>query len=547
MIHFYLNVIRSIIILLFIQQIINCKSPILNAQEYTQIEWIKNYTGIDSSVVPYAITLDCENNVYITGCIENDQNNKDYITIKYTNDGLESWTKFYNNPYNLADCAKFIATDQLGNIYVTGQSYDSTYNVDITTIKYNHEGTEQWVSKYKGSINNSVTSMILDSFSNIYLLISDWGSNKFDLAAIKYNSQGCEQWTVRYNHATESWDTPSSIVVDNVGAVYITGRTSKNGANGDFLTVKYDSSGSLKWIDCYDDSQLNDISKCACIDKSGNIYIAGNNYKNYTIIKYDPDGSRDWIRKYDGIKIVDMKIDDLNKIYITGYISANNGYDFVTIKHNLDGTQQWVAIYDSTSEIPISIELDDKGNLYVAGTSYSSSSYVIVKYDSTGREIMNCYYNSEDDNENQLVDFAIDNSENIYLTGIIGELDWWGEDWIWSTISTIKYSQVATSLIKEDEGIMSNDYILFANYPNPFNATTLIQYRLPEPSYVTLVIYNMLGQKIRKLVDNKLQFDFYQIEWDGKDDYGAPVSSGLYLYRIGSCQYDKSYKMLLLR
>ncbi|MCH8872693.1 T9SS type A sorting domain-containing protein, partial [candidate division KSB1 bacterium] len=85
-------------------------------------------------------------------------------------------------------------------------------------------------------------------------------------------------------------------------------------------------------------------------------------------------------------------------------------------------------------------------------------------------------------------------------------------------------------------------------YPNPLNPTTQIAYALPQTVEVNLKIFNVLGQMVRALLQNKQQTaGVYGIEWDGKDDLGKDVSSGVYIYRIEAGDFVKSHKMMLLK
>jgi hypothetical protein len=87
-----------------------------------------------------------------------------------------------------------------------------------------------------------------------------------------------------------------------------------------------------------------------------------------------------------------------------------------------------------------------------------------------------------------------------------------------------------------------------SNYPNPFNSSTTISFSVPKKSlFVNLEIYNSTGKKIRTLVDKKLNADTYQAVWDGTDDSGKAVGSGIYFYRIKTDNVNKNGKMLLLR
>jgi hypothetical protein len=77
------------------------------------------------------------------------------------------------------------------------------------------------------------------------------------------------------------------------------------------------------------------------------------------------------------------------------------------------------------------------------------------------------------------------------------------------------------------------NYELVQNFPNPFNPETLIRYSLPEAATVTLEVYNLLGQKVRTLADHAPQAaDFYAITWNGRDDSGKVLASGVYIYRL---------------
>jgi len=90
-------------------------------------------------------------------------------------------------------------------------------------------------------------------------------------------------------------------------------------------------------------------------------------------------------------------------------------------------------------------------------------------------------------------------------------------------------------------------YCISQNYPNPFNPETKIHFQLPEDVHVTLSIYNMLGQKVRMLVDKQMSTGFHTIKWDGRNNFGTAVASGVYLYAIQAGKYYEKKKMVLMR
>ena len=91
------------------------------------------------------------------------------------------------------------------------------------------------------------------------------------------------------------------------------------------------------------------------------------------------------------------------------------------------------------------------------------------------------------------------------------------------------------------------DYVLEQNYPNPFNPETVIRYGLEQQSTVELVIYNVLGQRVRTLVEAEQTSGRYEVVWDGRDDAGRQAASGVYVYQLRASGFLMSRTMLLLR
>ncbi len=103
-----------------------------------------------------------------------------------------------------------------------------------------------------------------------------------------------------------------------------------------------------------------------------------------------------------------------------------------------------------------------------------------------------------------------------------------------------------------DLSAVPGQFELLQNYPNPFNPATTIRYRLPVTAKVELLVYNMLGQKIRRLVEAQQAPGSYQVQWDGRSDGGNALASGIYFYRLkvgeqGGKKFEAVKKMLLLK
>ena len=90
-------------------------------------------------------------------------------------------------------------------------------------------------------------------------------------------------------------------------------------------------------------------------------------------------------------------------------------------------------------------------------------------------------------------------------------------------------------------------FALHQNYPNPFNPITSFRYELPEKSHVTIEIYDMLGREVRTLVNTTQDAGFNSVIWNATNDYGKPVSAGIYLYQIKAGDFVQTRKMVLLK
>ncbi|MFZ0390677.1 MAG: carboxypeptidase regulatory-like domain-containing protein, partial [Calditrichia bacterium] len=111
----------------------------------------------------------------------------------------------------------------------------------------------------------------------------------------------------------------------------------------------------------------------------------------------------------------------------------------------------------------------------------------------------------------------------------------------------IPVSMHVVSTGMNDPEALPTVFALSQNFPNPFNPTTTIKYQLPQAVDVRLEIYNVLGQKVRTLVNNRMDVGRYEVTWDGQNDLGQKVGSGLYIYRIQAGDFVKTQKMILMK
>jgi hypothetical protein len=451
----------------------------------------------------------------------------------------QQWVQRYNRNGNSDDKGLYIVVDDSGNIYVTGNS-----NNDYATIKYNSSGLQQWVQIYNGpgNANDEVRSIILDDSGNVYVTGTSQGiGTSYDFATIKYNSSGIQQWVQRYNGPTNSFDGATSLTIDALRNIYVTGYGTGVETSEECITIKYNSSGIQQWEKRYNGpGNGNDKANCIVSDDSGNVYITGystgiGTYYDYTTIKYNSSGVQQWVQRYNGpgnssdeAKFITK--DNSSNVYITGYsVGTGTNSDYATIKYNSSGVQQWVQRYNGSgnnNDQASSIAVNDFGDVYVTGSSDGigiNGDYLTIKYNSSGVQQWVQRYNGPGNIYDYANSLVLDISGNVYITGVSGgvygdyatikynssgvqqwvqryngpgnetddaislTLDVSGNIYVIGysagigtsyDFATIKYSQQVG--IKEISSEIPSSFTLSQNYPNPFNPSTTITFEIPS-------------------------------------------------------------------
>jgi uncharacterized delta-60 repeat protein len=406
-------------------------------------EWVVRYNGPENSDdYAKAMAVDASGNVYVTGHSRSSSSHYDYATTKYDSDGIEQWVARYNGPGNYLDTPKAVAVDAFGNVYVTGCSYGDGTSSDYATIKYNSDGVEQWVARYNGPGNGNdvVYAMALDDLGNVYVTgESDDNDSRLNYTTIKYNKDGRLLWISTYNGPGNYNDSARAIALDALGNVYVTGY-SYGGAETreDYATVKYDSSGRELWVARYagpsdPPHSAYDLASAITVDASGSVYITGysdgaDSSYDYATIKYSSDGIKQWEARYNGLGdnydyASAITVDRSGNVYVTGY--SDNLWtcqDYATVKYDSDGRRLWVAIYNggaNDNDRASSIAVDLSGNVYVTGYSHdggTSLDYATIMYNSDGDEIWVATYDGKANSDSQVDGTASDTSDNELMT-----------------------------------------------------------------------------------------------------------------------------------
>jgi hypothetical protein len=274
----------------------------------------------------------------------------------------------------LKDEAHDLAVDSAGNIYVTGYSEGAGTEEDYLTIKYDPAGSELWVARYDGPENarDIATDLAVDAGGNVCVTgYSEGTGTEEDYLTIKYDPTGSELWIARYDGPASSGDGASDLAIDISGNVYVTGSSPGSGTGSDYATIKYDPAGNELWVARYNDpGNGDDGAHALALDASGNVYVTGNSSAaGMTTIKYNTLGNELWVAQYDfSASSVFLDVDVSGNVYISGSASTS----VATIKYDTDGNELWAW----TAEYPVSpetfvdisaIKVDASGSTYIAG------------------------------------------------------------------------------------------------------------------------------------------------------------------------------------
>jgi hypothetical protein len=325
------------------------------AARYADSVFGSHYGGLD---------IDASGNVYVslTTIYDSAPNNTaiDGVVVKYDANGNRVWKYLLDIGHYGDDWAAKTMVKN-GFVYVSGtfNGGDHGYGDNMRNSmvwKFTLDGQLVWKAIHDGGGADYASDFTVDGQDNLYITsMSDrlltgttmWNTYLYDFATAKFDANGQLVWNSRYKNAGTGNHSPSSIAVDAVGNVYVTGTSDGDGNTGkDLATVKYrGTDGAQLWVDRYNGSANGDESGgTVLVDAKGDVYVSGTS------------------------------------------VNSGTGQDFTTIKYSPDGTRQWVELYNgavSGNDILSSMALDAQGNLLVTGSNADAAGlpqYLTVKY-----------------------------------------------------------------------------------------------------------------------------------------------------------------------
>lgn len=470
--------------------------------------WTRIFGGSGSDV-GYSAQQTMDGGYIITGSTESfGAGGSDVWLIKTNANGDTMWTKTYGGTDS--DVGYSVQQTLDSGYVITGYTRSlGAGGADVWLIKTDIGGNMLWNKTLGGSGDDIGYS--LDKTSDGGYIIT--GFAELQVVGnypwlIKTNSSGDTLWTKTKIFGLSHYNSGKSVKQTSDGGYIIAGNWGhafsrdagliKTDANGDTMWTKHfnGKGGPFRWGDVGNSVQQTGDGGYIITGYTGYFNWTGTQYPDLWLIKTDSNGDTLWTKTYSDRldttwsgyweegKSVEQTSD--GGYIITGFTELSGaGNDIWLIRINPNGDTLWTKTFGNSG------------------------------YD--------CGYSVQQTNDGGYI--------------IVGSIGNSGDN----DVCLIKVAPDVTAIDEMAQAVVSN-YRLKQNHPNPFNPTTTIEFSIPQSNFVTLKIYNMLGEEVSTLVSEKLAVGNYKYDWPA-----SGLASGVYLYRIQAGNYIEAKKMILLR
>jgi hypothetical protein len=562
--------------------------------------WTKTFGGVYVDV-GHSVQETTDGGYIITGLINGlSPGYANVWLIKTDSSGDTLWTKSYGG--NLEDYARSVKQTTNGGYIIAGntQSFGAGLN-DFWLIRTDASGDTLWTKTFGGTSYEECFS-IQKTMDGGYILVGEtfsFSAGLGDVWLIKTNASGDTLWTKIFGNSY--WDGGRSVQQTLDGGYIIVGViNSIGGANGgDVWLIKTDSSGDTLWTKTYG-RNLEDWGNSIKQTTDGGYIIAGcidafgaGFTSDIWLIKTDAYGDTLWTKIFGG-----SNFDVANSVQQT----ADGGYIITGLRDSYDGVSGgyvWLLRTDASGDTLWTKTYGGSGTNQDAGHSVHQTTdggYIITGFTESGGAGNGDVWliKLEPDPSSSNISVTSPNGGEVWIMNESVEITWTSENvddvkielsidngLSWTTIEDsitslgtytwvvnatassaeclMKITDISNSTVYDvsdsvftieypiyvDEELGENqpsNYKILQNFPNPYNASTIINFQIPEVSFVELKVFDVLGREMETLIAETKEAGYYSYNFDATE-----YKSGIYFYRIKAGNYIKTMKMILLK
>lgn len=460
-----------------------------------------------------------------------------------------TWTKIFATPGD--DYGEYVEQTSDDGFIIVGTT-DSSGGDDVFLIKTNSIGDTLWTRTY-GTYHYDYATCVHQTNDGGYIIFGETDSydpNFWEGLLIKTDSNGDTLWTKHLGNSAFYFFQSG---VDLNGSGYVAVGFTKIGAADpeDIWLVKTDDNGNIVWTKTFGGSE-RDVPSSIYRTTDGGFIISGSTESpsagdlDALLIKTDSDGNLEWSKNYGGTErdiASDVKQIDDGGYIIAGHTESfghvNNYNDAWLIKTDNDGDTMWTKTWGSDEHDGAMSVVQTMDGGFVWTGYRKMSTFIqdlwIVKTDADGNTLSSKTYGGTFNSIGRCINNKDDGS--LIITG-----NYYNEVTNTRDIWLLNYDPNFTDVEHEEEKQIPETIVLKQNYPNPFNPSTTIEFGIPESQFVTLAVYNLLGEKVSVLVKENLTAGNYTANWDATE-----LPSGIYIYKLISGKIVETKKMLLLK
>ncbi|MDD4310081.1 MAG: SBBP repeat-containing protein [Candidatus Cloacimonetes bacterium] len=494
-----------------------------------------------------------------------------------------------------ADGSSYVAGCFYGDISFGNTSLTSQGGSDLIVAKLDPQGNWLWAKQVGDAENQEANGIAIDNSGGIYVCGMFNGTASFgqttltsdnrDICIAKIDGEGNWLWAKKAGGNSD--DSANAIAVDSTNGIYLTGivknlaffgniQNASENTGGDGYVAKLDSEGNWLWV-----LRADGISPGYGItaDTNGYIYVTGRfdgyvafgeihltslSYSDIYVLKVSAAGAWIWAKSAGGTGIEHGKAittDSLGNIYLTGYLGSNSTNfgqinlsqiglnDLFIAKLDPEGNWLWAEVSGSTgNDCGWGICCDAVDNFYITGITGMTANFLgyplplscffIGKFNSDGLGL-GAWQPSLSTTSGSTTGYCLasDGEGGIYCAGS------YQGSFMVDGILIANSGLTDLFVVKANSSTALADsyytppagFTLMGAFPNPFSISSSVQFNVKDAhNAMELCIYNYKGEKIRALRKTDISLGENSINWDGKNDRGEAVSSGIYLYKL-SC------------
>jgi len=380
------------------------------------------------------------------------------------------------------------------------------------------------------------------------------GADNRDALIVRSDSSGQITWSKTLGGSKN--DAATAVAACPDGNFVFVGTTSSFGHGpSDVWVVKFTASGDTVWARTFGGND-RDEGRAVCVDGQGKITVSACSYHlgspDVYMLQLEPNAATNWILTYGtsgwdegyGLTLVN----GLAVFAGYRYVGWGHGHDMLAVAVKASGDTAWTGHYGTNlDDYAYGAATTRDGHILLVGEKRSSSSApkdaVVAKIDSNGHQVW-------------LKTFAHDNSEIFYdatetndgyylFVGYTNSLGAGQRD---AYLVKASPEGEVTAVTTESPTELPTQFPLLSNYPNPFNPSTHVRFELPHTQEIELVVKDVRGHTVKVLARGKLSAGVHGVIWQGEDQSGRPVPSGVYFCVLRSNdRVLATRKMMLLK